>query len=164
MSGINFKSPIVFFLSMALIVICALPEYEKTLNGFISKPLYLSSGFITCCLSLILLIMQIANVKKGMELLGEVLSYAYGVFITIIIALMFKNWDFGIVPFTLITLVTLLIVIVRSSIEEKFVFIDKWFNERLNINARKWGFKLLSYALILFALLFAFYRLFTFEL
>jgi hypothetical protein len=164
MSGINFKSPIVFFLSMAIIVICALPEYEQAINGFISKPLYLSSGFITCFLSLVLLMMQVLNKKKGIKLIGEILSYAYGVFITIIIALMFKNWDFGWVPFTLIVLVTLLIVIVGSSIEEKFIFIDEWFSERLNINAKKLGFKLLSYALVIFTLLFAGYKLFTFEL
>ena len=96
MSGINLKTPIIFLLSILLISIFAWPEYEKALEGFISKPLYISSGFITLLLPLVLLGMQTKGVKKGYLWLGEILSYAHGVFITIIIALMVQNREFSV--------------------------------------------------------------------
>jgi len=157
-SGINFKTPIIFLLSILIISICALPEYENALEGFISKPLYISSGFVTLLLSLTLLGMQAKGVKKGYKWLGEILSYAHGVFVTIIIALMVQKREFNVEGIIIIVLSTALIMLVASTIENKFEWIDKKFKEVTNTNAQKAAYKLVSATIIVLVILYIRYR------
>ena len=160
MSGINFKTPIIFLFSILVISICALPEYEKALEGFISKPLYISSGFVTLLLSLVLLAMQAKDFKKVYMWLGEILSYAHGVFITIIIALMVQKREFSVEGTLIIVLSIALIMLVASSIENKFDWIDKKFEKITNTNAKKAAYKIVLAAIIVLVILYIWYRAF----
>lgn len=158
MSGINFKTPIIYFLSIVFIAFCALPEYEKALDGFISKPLFVSSGFVTLVVSLLLLYMQSREVKKGYLWVGEILSYAYGIFTTIIIALMVQNREFSIEGVSIIVLSTLLLMLVASSIEKKFEPIDKFIGKYFEIDVRNFVSKLCLVAIICFIALYIWFR------
>ncbi|ALM90670.1 hypothetical protein AOR13_1635 [Alteromonas stellipolaris LMG 21856] len=104
--------------------------------------------------------MQAKDVKKGYKWLGEILSYAHGVFITIIIALMVQKREFNVEGTLIIVLSIALIMLVASSIENKFEWIDKKFEEITNTNAKKAAYKIVSAAIIVLVILYIWYRAF----
>lgn len=161
MSGINFKTPFIFLFSIILITVFSLPNYEKALEGFISKELYFSSGFLVVAISFIILGLNAKGITRCKIFFGEILSYSYGVFITIVIATMIKNWQFSWVALSIILSATVLIFVVASTVEKKFSCIDNWFEKTTNIKANSLAFSLVKWALIIISTLYIGFRFFA---
>lgn len=88
-TGINLLTPIVVFLGISVIVALSMNKYDEALQGFISEPVFFSSAFASCILSLVLLLMNSYRVKKRyiVTLVSQLLGFCFGVFVTMVIAL-----------------------------------------------------------------------------
>lgn len=88
-TGINFVTPIVVLFGVALIVVLAMNKYQEALQGFILEPVFFSSGFASGILSLVLLLINSYRVENRffLTLLGQLLGFCFGVFLTMVIAL-----------------------------------------------------------------------------
>ena len=88
-TGINFVTPIVVLLGVALIVVLSMNKYQEALQSFISEPVFFSSGFASGVLSLVLLLMNSYRVENRfvLTLFSQLLGFCFGVFLTMVIAL-----------------------------------------------------------------------------
>lgn len=88
-TGINFVTPIVVLLGVTLIVVLAMNKYQEALQGFISEPVFFSSGFASGILSLVLLLMNSYQIENRfvLTLFGQLLGFCLGVFLTMVVAL-----------------------------------------------------------------------------
>jgi hypothetical protein len=157
-TGINFKTPLMTFLGIILLSIFSYPNYKEALGGFINEPLFYTSGLFVCLLSLIMLAMQ-AKERKASTILGGLLGFSYGVFISIITGLMIQSLTFDKAAFGMITFSTALVLLVDSTLENKFKFIDDWFESTVNTNGRIIAYYLSLTAIFILILLFVLFKL-----
>jgi hypothetical protein len=122
MTGITFKTPFVSFVGILVLALLSLHNYSSALAGFVSEPLFWASGFACVELSFLLLIMKFTgNQRAGLiNLFGEILTFCYGVFVCVVLALCLQDASLFTGAISTIVIITLLMLLIDFVYSKRF--------------------------------------------
>ena len=161
MPEVNFKTPFVSLLGIILLAVLSLNNYSAALGGFISEPLFWASGFACGELSFLLLIMKFTEYQRAtlVNLTGEILTFCYGVFVCVVIALSLQ--DISLFRGAILTIVTItfLMLLIDFAYSERFDVINRWLATPVDNRLKKFSVCMLKVAAFVFLVLYVVYIL-----
>lgn len=152
MTGVGFRTPFIVLFGVFLLPLLSFKGYSEALDGFVSEPLYWASGFASLELALLMLLLKFkeSTLTRTAENLGQILSFTYGMFITVVIALAVKNFYLYIQAIIICLCLTLLMLLVDFTYTGRSAWINDKFSKGTNKKANILAQKLLIFAMLLF--------------
>lgn len=141
MTGVGFRTPFIVLFGVFLLPLLSFKDYSEALDGFVSEPLYWASGFASLELALLLLLLKFkdSTLTKTAENLGQTLSFVYGVFITVVIALAVKDFSLYKKAMIICVFLTLLMLLVDFAYAGRSAWLNDKFSKRTNAKVNIWA-------------------------
>ncbi|MGY0588407.1 MAG: hypothetical protein ACW7DY_22205 [Paraglaciecola chathamensis] len=154
MTGVGFRTPFIVLFGVLLLPLLAFKDFSEALDGFVSEPLYWASGFASLELALLMLLLKFKEftLTRAAENIGQILSFSYGIFITVVIALAVKDISLFKQAMIICFLLTLLMLVVDFAYAGRSEWLNSKFRQSTNKKANKLAQKLLLITMFAFGI------------
>lgn len=159
MTGVGFRTPFIVLLGVFLLPLLSFKDFSEALDGFVSEPLFWASGFASLELALLMLLLKFKEsaLTRAAENIGQVLSFCYGVFVTVVLALAVKDISLFKQAVAICVLLTLLMLLVDFVYAGRSEWINSKFSQNVNEKANKLAKKLLIFVMSAFGVTYVFF-------
>ena len=154
MTGVGFRTPFIVLFGVLLLPLLSFKDFSEALDGFVSEPLFWASGFASLELALLMILLKFreSRLSRMADNFGQILSFCYGVFVTVVIALAVKDISLHKQAVLICIPLTLLMLLVDFAYAERSEWINRKFSQNTNEWANKLAQKLLTFVISAFGI------------
>jgi VIT1/CCC1 family predicted Fe2+/Mn2+ transporter len=156
LTGVGFRTPFIVLFGVLLLPLLSFRDFSDALDGFVSEPLFWASGFASLELALLMLLLKFkeSTLTRTAENIGQVLSFCYGVFVTVVVALAVKDISLYKQALAICLILTLLMLLVDFAYAGRSKWVNSKFSQSTNEDANKLAQKLLVAAMSMFGIMY----------